>query len=88
LKSTSNWIKCEALPHSISPNIPLITVPEPNFILINPDTSVVLECVSTYSEVPFIVPLIMDIFILTALLETISPVVFLKMDWKLIFPGD
>jgi hypothetical protein len=55
--------------------------------LINPDASVVLAWVSLYTEIPFIDPESMEIFRLTALFTTTSPLVFLKMDWKFIFCG-
>jgi hypothetical protein len=57
-------------------------------MLINPASSVVFEFVSVYTDEPLMVPDKMDFFKFNALLEAISPVEFLRMDWKLILVGD
>lgn len=81
-------IKWAELTQPILANIPFKTVPVPICILINPAQFVVYEFVSEYTDEPLKVPDKMDIFKLNALLEEISPVVFLRMDWKLILVGD
>ena len=56
-------------------------------MLINPEASVVLACVSLKTLLPFALTANKLIRRLTALFATISPELFLKIDWKLIFCG-